>query len=86
MFALCATRGHDYLYSDWREYWPRFLPFSLVIAFSTSLFARAIAFEDREEDNDPLGSGRPSFGLKKLLIDILPSDLVLLSDRKFSLL
>ena len=52
-------------------YWPRFLPFSLVIAFSTSLFARAIAFEDREEDNDTLGSGGPSFGLNKLLIDIL---------------
>ena len=37
---------------------------------STSLFARAIACEDRQVDNDPLGSGRPSFRLKKLRIDI----------------
>ena len=52
-------------------YWPRFLLFSLVVAFSTSLLARAIACDGREEDNTPLGSGRPSFGLKKLRIDIV---------------
>ena len=33
-------------------------------------FARAITCEDRQVDNDPLGSGRPSFRLKKLRIDI----------------
>ncbi len=45
-------------------YWPYFLPFSLLVTFSTSLIARAIASEGRREDNDPLGSGRLSFGFE----------------------
>ncbi len=45
-------------------YWQRFLPFSWVVTFSTSLIARAIACEGRREDNDPLGSGRLSFAFE----------------------
>ncbi len=37
----------------WQVYWPRFLPLSLVVTFSTSLIARVIACEGRREDNDP---------------------------------
>ena len=60
------------------------------MTFSTSLFARAMACEGSEHDSDPLGSGRPSFGLKYLLIDIDKTDNrqetpnhALFSDRKY---
>ena len=42
---------------------PRFLLLSLV-AFVTSILARAIACDGINCDKGPLGLGRPSFGLK----------------------
>ena len=44
-------------------YGPRFLLLSLV-AFATSILARAIACDGIDCDKGPLGLGRPSFGLK----------------------
>ncbi len=45
--------------------------FLALVIFTISLMA--ITCEGRREDNDPLGSNRLSFGLKKLRIDIISS-------------
>ena len=56
-------------YTTKAAYWPRF--FFLAISFSTSLLAMAMTFEDKELHKGPLGSGRPSRGLKYRHIDIV---------------
>ena len=65
---ICLKAGLKFLAPSCLR--PYFLLFSLVVAFSTSLLARVIACDGREEDNDPLRLGRPFSGLNKLRIDI----------------
>ena len=55
----CCIRG----YHVYKETWPAAIAYA-PITFATSLFAAAIAREDRLWERGPFGSGRPSLGLK----------------------
>ena len=65
--VICEREPHN-IEDRYAVRWPRFF---LAISFSTSLLAIAMAFEAKELHKGPLGSGRPSRGLKYCRIDIV---------------